>query len=166
MAWYPRLPCPRLWRASGAASSWSAASCPNRLKERHGLRKWLRHTKGTASPSAVTPTTPIQTIRESSTKLTCDDGKKKAKNCSKEYTFITILNLPNSHDDIVYEWRSNLSHNQESGHAVFLDNRKTLTKRVTLSCDKPSTFTLQLALIAPIQALSSTLTINHVCSEL
>lgn len=110
----------------------------------------------------------ISSIHHDNTKPKCHSDKQKHSDCSKQYTFTATVATTDGPGTIAYGWRSTLPQAVESGVQTTHGqaDTKTLTKTITLACDSPIRFTMQLIITAPVSVHSEILTINHNCDEL
>lgn len=109
----------------------------------------------------------ITSIHQDDPKLNCRAAKQKNKDCTKQYIFTANVATNDGPGGVAYGWRSTLPQAVESGEFTThgASDKKTLTKTITLACDSPTRFTVQLIITSPNDVHSQVLTVNHNCDE-
>lgn len=110
----------------------------------------------------------IAYFQQDSATLECSTPKPKQQTCSKRYVFGAGIRTQNGPGTVNYSWRSNLPSAIETSSASAGSGQAlvALQKVITLACNSPSSFNLQLAVLSPSVAQSSVLTVNHNCNEI
>jgi hypothetical protein len=111
----------------------------------------------------------IASFSRNVTILQCSNPSKRNKgSCSKVYSFNSDINTFNGPGSVSYSWQSNIASGNGNGNfSVGMGSSITsVSKQVTLGCNKDTSFTLQLAVLSPNTSSSNTITINHNCNEI
>lgn len=111
----------------------------------------------------------IASFNRNVTILQCNNPSKRNKGtCSKVYSFNSDINTFNGPGSVSYSWQSNIDSGNGNGNfSVGMGSSITsVSKQVTLGCNKDTSFTLQLSVLSPNTSSSNTITINHNCNEI
>jgi hypothetical protein len=124
---------------------------------------------GGSVPKAEPFAAAIDYFNQGNTSLQCTNPSKPNKgSCSKLYTVSAGIKSSNGPGTVNYVWQSNIDAGNGSGNFIAGDGSSitSVSKGITLSCSKNSSFTIQIALVSPTFSNSNTITINHNCNEL
>ncbi len=126
---------------------------------------------GSSSGGGGTPapvfSSSITSFQQTSVTLVCDGLVQVKNKCSKRYVFSAGIRTNNGPGSVNYSWRSNYSiANQDASFSAGAGTANTpLQKQFDIPCkNNDGTYTLQLAVVSPTQAQSSTLSVNHNCN--
>lgn len=111
----------------------------------------------------------IDSFTQGSVTLQCTNPSKPKKgSCSKLYTVNAGIRTLNGPGNVNYNWQSNIDAGNGSGNFSAGEGSAitSVSKGITLSCTKSSSFTIQIALVSPTLSNSNIITINHNCNEL
>lgn len=124
---------------------------------------------GTTPPPTDPFTASIDSLAQGSTTLQCANPSKPNKgSCAKVYSFSSNVRTLNGPGTVSYAWQSSTSAgNGSGGFSVGAGSAITaVNKEVSMGCNKPASFTIQLALLSPSFTSSNTITVNHNCNEI
>lgn len=119
---------------------------------------------GVSAPFTAT----IASFEQGGITLQCSKSNPKPQWCAKQYAFSAGVRSQNGPGSVSYGWRSTIGSAVQDGSisagaSIVLTS---LSKAITLPCDQPTNFTLQLVILTPGFTQSSVKTINHNCNEL
>lgn len=110
----------------------------------------------------------IAGFQQNSATLVCSNPKPKIQTCSKRYEYSGTIRTKNGPGTVRYDWRSNLQSAIEDGSVAAGggDAQSSVQKVITLACNNPTSFSLQLVLTSPSFTQSAVLNVNHNCNEI
>lgn len=111
----------------------------------------------------------IASFAQGSTTLQCNNpSKPKLGTCSKVYSFAARISTNNGPGTVSYSWQSSQSSGSGGGSLSAGEGSAitSVSRDITLPCNKPDSFTIQFTISSPSVQNSNIISVNHNCSGL